>query len=117
MLEILEKFIQKLKNLDNYWILRQEKEYIIIGTKIIILEHRMICQPDSFTPHIKNVDKELPVFFIITVSKKSLDLDKIFINGNIPILAINNMQKRNQDIVKDNIKELLDEFVSKSFKY
>ena len=40
MLEILEKFVKNLEKLDKYYVLRQEKEHVIIGTKIEFLEHK-----------------------------------------------------------------------------
>ena len=40
MLKIFEKFLVKLKKLEKYVLLREEENLIIVGTKLIIKEHK-----------------------------------------------------------------------------
>lgn len=114
MSEILEKFVKNLGKLDEYYVLRQEKEQVIIGTKINFLEHRpeitqifRSFQPDPIT-------KELPVFFLVTVSLKPSPLDKFFLQNNLPLLSIN---KHKGKLTVEGIKNLLEDFIMNNFKY
>ena len=113
MFEILEKFVKHLAKLDKYYVLRQEKEHIIIGTKIIIKEHKEFSG-NIFQPRTQNIDKELPVFFLVTIAAKPLEIDKMFLKYNLPLLSINN--KKGIATV-EGVKTLLDEFVNDNFKY
>lgn len=113
MFEILEKFVKHLVKLDEYYVLRQEKEHIIIGTKIIIKEHKEFLG-NVFQPRTQNVDKELPVFFLVTIAAKPLEIDKIFLKNELPLLSINN--KKGISTI-EGVKTLLDEFVNDNFKY
>lgn len=113
MFEILEKFVKHLAKLDEYYVLRQEKEHIIIGTKIIIKEHKEFLG-NVFQPRTQNVDKELPVFFLVTIAAKPLEIDKMFLKYNLPFLSINN--KKGIATV-EGVKTLLDEFVNDNFEY
>jgi hypothetical protein len=112
MFEILEKFVKHLAKLDNYYVLRQEKEHIIIGTKIIIKEHKEFLG-NVFQPRTQNVDKELPAFFLVTIAAKPLEIDKMFIKSKLPFLSINN---RKSSSTVESVKDLLDEFVINNFK-
>jgi len=111
MFEILEKFVKKLEKLENYYVLRHNKEAIIVGTKIIIKEHKEILG-NVFQPFSKNIDKELPIFFLITLEKNPLDITKEFIKRKLPVL---NLNKTQVSFSTENIKKLLDEFVFKYF--
>jgi GTP-sensing pleiotropic transcriptional regulator CodY len=102
MFEILEKFVKKLEKLENYYVLRQEPTAVIVGTKIIIKEHKEILG-NVFQPFSKNVDRELPVFFMINIGK-SLRTHEQFIKNKLPILNWN--PKMNKDI-----QSTLDNFV------
>jgi len=113
MFEILEKFVKHLAKLDEYYVLRQEKEHIIIGTKIIIKEHKEFLG-NVFQPRTQNVDKELPVFFLVTTAAKPLEIDKIFLKNELPLLSINN--KKGISTI-ESVKTLLDEFVNDNFEY
>ncbi len=113
MFEVFEKFVKKLEKLDDYYVLRQQQESIIVATKIIIKEHKEFLG-NVFQPRTQNIDKELPVFFLITIEKKpSLDLSKEFIKRKLPILNLNRTQC---SFNTENIKLLLDEFVVENFK-
>jgi hypothetical protein len=113
MFEIFEKFVKYLTKLDSYYVLRQEKEHAIIGTKIIINEHKEFLG-NVFQPRSQNVDKELPVFFLVTIAKKAQEIDKMFMQSSLPLLSINNKKGVS---TKEDVKNLLDEFVINNFKY
>lgn len=113
MFEIIEKIVKTIKKLDNYYVLRQEKEHIIVGTKIIIKEHKEFLG-NVFQPRTQNIDKELPVFFLVTIAAKPLEIDKMFLKNRLPILSVNN---KKGVATLENIKNLLDAFVVNNFKY
>jgi len=112
MFKIFEKFLIKFKKLENYYILRQEQELIIVGTKIIIKEHKVILG-NIFQPQSKNIDKELPVFFLISIKGTTSLIDKDFIRYKLPILILNKNQLLKE---KDDLKDILDEFLVGTFK-
>lgn len=113
MFEIIEKIVKNIEKLDNYYVLRQEKEHIIVGTKIIIKEHKEFLG-NVFQPRTQNIDKELPVFFLVTIAAKPLEIDKIFLKNRLPLLSINH--KKGISTI-EGIKNLLDEFAVNNFKY
>lgn len=112
MFEIFEKFVKKLEKLDNYYVLRQEQEFIIVATKIIIKEHKEFLG-NVFQPRTQNIDKELPIFFLITIEKKPLEITKEFIKRKLPILYLDNKQLSSSI---ENIKQLLANFIADNFK-
>lgn len=114
MLEILEKFVKNLEKLDKYYLLRQEKEQVIIGTTIEFLEHKPEINQVFRTFYPKPITKELPLFFLVTVSLKASDLDKLFLQNKLPVLSINKYKK---NMTLENTKLLLDDFVFNNFKY
>lgn len=110
MTKTLENFIRKLKKLKNYIILREENnEYFIIGTKIIIKEHKQILG-NVFQPFNEIIDKALPVFFMVNINPLSIH-DK-FVENDLPIF---NLNPNNLNLSNDKIKLLLDEFVKDIF--
>jgi hypothetical protein len=113
MFEIIEKIVKNIEKLDNYYVLRQEKEHIIVGAKIIIKEHKEFLG-NVFQPRTQNIDKEIGVFFLITVATKALDLDKMFIKNKLPLLSVNNKKGVS---TAESIKNLLDDFIASNFKY
>jgi len=112
MFKNFEKFLKNLQKLDNYYILRQEEDLLIIGTTIIIKEHQEMLG-NIFQPRSQNVDKKIPTFFFISISEIPFDNAKQFKNKKIPILYLDKYQ-----LVKnaDTIKEILDSFVSTNVK-
>lgn len=109
MTKTLENFTKKLKKLENYFILREEDEYFIVGTKIIIKEHKEVHT--TFSTYTSNLDRELPVFFMLYFGQSSNIHDK-FIKNNLPIF---NWNSTNSNSSNDKIKLLLDEFINKTF--
>ena len=114
MLEILEKFVKNLEKLDEYYVLRHEKEHIIVGTKIEFLEHKPEITQIFRTYQPKPEKKILPVFFLVTNAQKPLDLDKLFLKAELPILSINKYKNK---LTEKLTKDLLEEFVINNFKY
>lgn len=112
MVEFFDKIVKYFLKLDDYYILRQEKEHIIVGTKIIIKEQRETEQ--TFSYRIEKVDKPVDVFFLITIAEKVAALDKLFIERKLPLLSLNN--KKGTSSLKD-FKEKLDQFVTNNFYY
>jgi hypothetical protein len=101
MTKTLENFIKKIKKLDNYYILREESEYFIVGTQIIIKEHKEILG-NVFQPFSKNVDRKVPIFFMIIIGE-SQPQHKIFIRNNLPVLEYHTNMK--------DVKVTLDNFI------
>jgi hypothetical protein len=114
MLEILEKFVKNLEKLDEYYVLRYEKEHVIVGTKIEFLEHKPEIAQIFRTYQPKPIEKTLPVFFLVTIAQKPLDLDKFFIKEKLPILSINKYKNK---LTERLTKDLLEEFVVNNFKF
>lgn len=112
MFKIFEKFLGKLKKLENYYVLREEKDYIIVWTKIIIKEHKEMLG-NIFQPHSKNIDKELSVFFVIAMRDVPFDDEKEFIRKKAPILYLDKYQLAKSS---DSIKDILDNFIVDTFK-
>jgi hypothetical protein len=112
MFKIFEKFIGKLKKLDNYYILREEENLIIVGTKIIIKEHKEMLG-NIFQPRTQNIDKELPIFFIIAVCDVPFDDKNEFKKKNLPILYLDKYKLAKNS---DSIKDILDDFIVDNFK-
>lgn len=110
MSEKLEKFVKNLQKLDKYWVLGQQGEYLIIGTKINILEHRHTRT--TFISHTVNKEKELPVFFLVTISKNSTEFEKKFSNKNVPILYDSSFKEYTNTA---KISELFDNFIKLKF--
>ena len=112
MFKIFEKFLKNLKKLDSYYVLRQEENLIILGTKVIVKEHQELMG-NIFQPQTRNVNKELPVFFLVSVEGDKSSLNQDFRVFKLPILILN----KNQLILEnDNLKDLLEKFLVDTFK-
>lgn len=115
MFEILEKIVKHLAKLDNYCVLRQEKEHIILGTKIIIKKTKLVQPHLSFTTVTMEVDIELPIFFVVTTQSLSkLEIDQFFITNKLPILPLHG---KKCTITLDSTRNLLNDFVKDNFNY
>jgi len=112
MLKIFEKFLVKLKKLEKYVLLREEENLIIVGTKLIIKEHKEMLG-NIFQPRTANIDKELPIFFIIAVCDVPFDDQTAFKKKNLPILYLDKHQLAKSS---DGIKDILDNFIADTFK-
>jgi hypothetical protein len=114
-----DKFFQKITKLDKYYYTLKvdlDLEYIILGVKILIKEHKE-CSGNLFQPRTQNIDKELPVFFMIinNSGKKSMEIASSFIQRNLPILNLE--VTSNADVSSaSRVQHLLESFVIKAFK-
>ncbi len=109
MTKTLDNFIKKIKKLANYLILREEEDYLLIGTSIIIKEHKEIGG-NIFQPYSKNIDKSVYICFIIALTEDMSNLKEF---TKIPILCLTS-EEQNYKI--DKLKECLDHFIQDEFK-
>ena len=112
MFKNFEKFLKNLQKLDEYYILREEDDFVIVGTTIIIKEHQEMLG-NIFQPRSQNVDKKVPTFFLIAISEVPFDHAKEFKKKNLPTLYLTKYQ-----LVKsaEYIKDILDAFVETNIK-
>ncbi len=113
MVDFFDKIVKYFPKLDDYYILRQEKEHIIVGTKILVKQHTEFKE-SVFQPLTKITDKEVAVFFLITIAEKAAPLDKLFIQRKLPLLSLNN--KKGANSLKD-FSDTLHNFVENNFYY
>ncbi len=113
MFKISEKFFKNLQKQENYYILRAEEEEIIVGTNYNI-KTAINLLGNIFQPQYnKVVDRTYPIFFLLTTLDKAKDLRGEFEKRKLPI------KKLDKDLMNgsvEKIKEILDEFVKKSFE-
>lgn len=114
MFEILEKIVKHLAKLDNYYVLKQEKEYIILGTKIIFKRPKKF-DANPFSTYTFPEDHELPIFFVVTTQPLSepLEIDQIFGKNKFPRLPLHGKKVA---VTLDSVRNLLDDFVRDNFK-
>lgn len=104
-----DNFIKKLKKLNDYFILREEDEYFIISTKVIIKEH--IEKHNIFSSYVTNKDKEIQIFFILGLNEDCSKLNE-FRKKELPILILpKNIVSSNIDTIKKH----LDNFIKMKF--
>ncbi len=119
MIETFEKFVKLVKKLDDYYILAQDKERLIIGTKVVVRDDTPKVKPYSFFEYIPQnnafhkYEKLLPVFFLVTISQEHTDIDKLFIKNGLHILSI--ISKKSIGNL-ESIGDLFDNFVDKNFE-
>jgi len=109
----LELFVQELQKLDTYWVLKQEKEYLIVGTQITVKIHTESLG-NIFQPFSRNEDKDLPIFFVVSLRNKTQpsSLKKLEIK-NLVTLHLTQSQCSSD---KEQVRQILDEFVQSRFK-
>lgn len=113
MRKILEEFTQNVKKLENYYILREENEYLVIGTSIFIKKYHEVLN-NVFQPYTSNKDMNFKVFFIIPFKNEFAELEE-FKERKIPILILTKKILYSQD-KRFTVKELLDDFVELKIK-
>src|SRR3954470_12413647 len=108
MSKVLEKFIKSIKNLENYYILREDNNHLVVSTEISIKKYHENLN-NVFQPYNANVDINLHVIFVIPL-KMDFPGREEYKKRNIPILNLNTKILFSKD---ENfmIKECLDEFV------
>lgn len=109
MLEKFTKTINKIAKFENYYILRQEPNAVIVAARPMIYQ-LVRYAASNFNPRDIKVDKKLPVFFMITAHGKEFNniLIKEFIKKELPIfyleatdtkLSIEDLQQRLSDFI------------------
>ncbi len=114
MVDFFDKIVKFFTKLDGYYILRQEKEHLIVGVPITITVYDDGTQNLFIMPSLKTSlkQKTFDVFFLITIAKRATEIDKLFLNKNLPLLSLNN-KKGTHSLVE--FKDLLDDFVKNNF--
>ena len=113
MRKILEKFVENVKILENYYILVENNEYMLISTCINIKKHHEILN-NVFQPYTSNKDMDFAVFFAIPFKSEFSELEELK-KRKIPILILPKKILYSQD-KRLTVKELLDDFVELKIK-
>ena len=116
-------FVKNLEKLENYCVLSVEGEDIIVGSKIDIKEYQDFTK-HIFHPRAEIKQKKFPVFFLITTGKTK-KLKNFFESKELPILFFNNQVRNLKEgllvhplnFFEDEIENILDSFVKKTFLY
>ena len=111
MVDFFDKVVKFFPKLDNYYILRQEKEHLIVGTNITIKKHREFKE-NVFMPLTKITDEKINTCFLITIAERAAPLDKLFIEQKLPLLSIKN--KKGIGTLNE-FKDKLDNFVKNNY--
>jgi hypothetical protein len=106
MTKSASNFVNKLKKLDNYFILREEADFLVIGTLLNIREHIEITT--TFSMYVTNEDRKLWIFFIVELDEKGKNI-KEFKKTGLPTLKI---PSNISEGTIEKIKNYLDEFVN-----
>lgn len=116
MVEFFDKIVKYFNKLDDYTILRREKEHLIVSVPITT----MVYDDTTKNPFItKSLDtslkqKTFDVFFLITIAERATDLDKLFMGRRLPLLSLNNKKGTGS---LNEFRELLNNFVENNFYY
>lgn len=114
MVDFFDKIVNFFTKLDNYTILRREKEHLIVSVPITIEIHNNKTENIFIakSPMVAIQDKTFNVHFLITIAKRATELDKLFLKHKLPLLSLNN--KKGTGSLKE-FKMLLDDFVENNF--
>lgn len=110
MVDFFDKIVKYFTKIDDYYILHQEKEHLIIGTKIKIKEYKE--SELVFSTFSQKINRTINVYFLITIAERASILDKLFIKHELPLLSLNN--KKGTASLKE-FKDKLDNFVQNNF--
>lgn len=113
MRKILEEFTQNVKKLENYYILREENDYLLVGTNIFIKKYHEVLN-NVFQPYTSNKDMNFNVFFIIPFKNEFPQLEE-FKEKEIPMLILSKKILYSQD-KRFSVRDLLDDFVELKIK-
>lgn len=140
MFEIFKNFVKNLETLDDYCVLKKERENIIVGFEKKILEHQKFEQ-SLFQGRSDNVMREFPIFFLITIGRNKTETEKTFKKYGFPILSIEKFGRKegwgvvlkkigtspynsyrstfplNEDTAKEDIEKIISTFVFYNFCY
>lgn len=113
MRKILEKFVENVKKLENYYLLKESNDYLLVGTEINIKKHHEVLN-NVFQPYTSNKDMDFAVFFAIPFKTEFSELEE-FRKRKIPMLILSKKILYSQD-KRFTIEELLDDFVELKIK-
>lgn len=113
MRKILEEFTENVKKLENYYILRENNDYLLVSTTINIKKYHEVLN-NVFQPYTSNKDMTFNVFFAIPFKDKFLELEELK-KRKIPILILSKKILYSQD-KKFTVEDLLDDFVELKIK-
>lgn len=100
-----------IENLDNYFILNQEGEIAIIGTKLVVNATTKSKHP--FQPYRHPADIELPVFFLIIATEKNNKIKNDFVKNKLPVLSLGD--KKNLPKTAEEFRNKFNKFVEETF--
>lgn len=112
--EFFDKIVKYFNKLDDYAILSQKKEHLIVGLTVEFTEYNdKTANPFILKSEYTSIrPRELNSFFLITIAERATPLDRLFLDSKWPLLSLNN--KKGTGSLKE-FKELLDNFVKNNF--
>ncbi len=110
MVDFSDKIVKYFTKLNKYWILREEKDYLIVGIWITICVSKAISV-NPMNPNVLTKDEDFPVFFLVTSTNFAFKKNDLFYKSNLPVLKLDTKDLKSLDI----FKESLDRFMQKSF--
>ncbi len=87
MSKLFQKIVKNINSLNYCYVLSENKDYVIVGLKIKVTEHRAF-KLGIFNNSAWNVERDFPVFFMVKEQKSNSDLVKLFNEKSIPVLSI-----------------------------
>lgn len=109
MTKTLDNFIKNIKKLDNYSLLREEEDYLLIGTCTTVKINKPLTG-NIFQPQFVNiVNKDIYICFIISLIHDKSKLKRF---QEMPILYIPTSAKSYNP---KKLQEFLDSFISMTF--
>lgn len=106
MTKVLEKFAKIVKKLDNFYVLKEENNYFIVGTEVIIPTP---CEYNTsmFQSYVQNVEKTFYISVMLVI-KEDEDVIEEYNKKRIPILIIPSHLKSSN---LRSIQNYLDEYI------
>jgi hypothetical protein len=113
MSKVLDKFIKSIKNLDNYYVLREDGKHLVVSTKITIKKHHENLN-NVFQPYSANVDINLNVVFAIPFTDEFPEKEE-YRKRDIPLLILTKkiLFSKDENFI---IEECLNRFVETKIK-
>lgn len=110
---MFQEFIDKIASLSLYYLLHQEQNVAILGKDILVQEKIEYNARDSFMVYDKIIkDKEVPVFFLVTLNREDNKVIDQFEDNKLPILFF---KKSELSLDIKDINKILEEFIHKTF--
>ena len=98
----IKNILSYLPKLKDYYLLKEEEDYLILGTVIEILEHKDFFG-NLFQPRSEDKERKMSVFFIVTMN--DILLSKIVIPNledinEIPVIRFNKNAKHSAEDIE-----------------